>query len=132
MKTPFLTKKRQIGDLGEGIAVRYLRSKGFRILEQNFWKPWGEIDIVAQNKGKIHFIEVKSISRETGQGVSAPMVRPEENMHPKKLLRLERTIQTYLLERKIPQDGEWQLDLFCVFLDFQAKKAKVSLFENVF
>ena len=56
------TEKRKIGDIGENITARFLRSKGFAIIGKNYLKPWGEIDIIVQKQGKIHFIEVKTVS----------------------------------------------------------------------
>lgn len=56
------TEKQRIGRLGEEIAVKYLKNKGFLIITQNYLKKCGEIDIIAQ-KGKIlHFVEVKTVS----------------------------------------------------------------------
>jgi hypothetical protein len=52
-------------------------------------------------------------------------------MHPAKIKRLHRAIQTYLLERKVPESKVWQLDLACAFLDFSTHKARVELLENV-
>ena len=57
--------------------------------------------------------------------------RPEENVHPGKLKRLHRAIQTYLLERRVPEDKEWQVDVACVYLDFSTRKAHVEVLENV-
>lgn len=115
--------KRKIGDEGEKVACKYLEGKGYKILERNYWKPWGEIDIVAEKGSVLSFVEVKSISRAT--------VRPEENMHPAKVARLHRAIQTYLLDRKISHEKEWQVDLVCVSLDFSTRKAQVEVFENL-
>ena len=57
------------GKVGECIAVKFLENKGFEIIEQNYRKKYGEIDIIAQ-KGKIlHFIEVKSVSCEKISGL---------------------------------------------------------------
>ncbi len=130
------TEKRKIGDVGEEVACKYLAKKGYSIIERNYWKPWGEIDIIAEKPEFISFVEVKSVSREpkTGQGggeISRETFRPEDNLHPAKLKRLHRAIQTYLLEKKIPEERAWQIDLVCVFLDFSAKKAKVELLENI-
>jgi len=44
---------RKTGNLGEDLACRYLKIKGFEIIERNYWKKYGEIDIVAKNIGKI-------------------------------------------------------------------------------
>ena len=118
------TKKRAVGDIGEGIVSKYLVNKGFSVLEQNYWRPWGEIDIVAKKEGTLRFVEVKTVSRVTN-------IRPEENMHKNKLLRLNRAIQTYLLEKKVPESVPWQIDLACVLLDYETRRAKVELFENL-
>ena len=120
--------KRKIGDIGEEVAVKYLERKGFRILERNYLRKWGEIDIVAEKGNLLSFIEVKSVSRENG---SRGTYRPEENVSPTKLKRLHRAIRTYLLDRKVPDSREWRVDVACVYLDFSTRKAKVEMLENV-
>ena len=57
------TAKRQIGDTGEGVACKYLEQRGYAVVERNYLKPWGEIDIVAQKANKLYFIEVKKCTR---------------------------------------------------------------------
>ena len=129
------TVKRTIGDIGESVASKYLEQKGFRIIEQNYLRKWGEIDIIAQKAKKLYFIEVKSVSREPlplkGSRVTAQEYRPEENVHPAKLMRLHRAIQTYLLDHKVPESTQWQIDVACVYLDFLARRARVEMIENV-
>lgn len=122
------SEKRQFGDLGEDIACKYLAKQGYVVKERNYWKPWGELDIVAEKAGRLSFIEVKSVTREPGREAG---IRPEENMHPKKIERLYRTIQTYLMEKRIPDEKPWQLDLACVFIDIPGRKAGVELLENI-
>lgn len=127
------TPKRELGDRGEDIVCKYLEAKGYTIVERNYWKPWGEIDIVAKNGSKLSFVEVKSVSKDLGVGSISheTSYRPEENMHPAKVKRLHRAIQTYLLDHKVPEDVPWQLDLACAYLDFSTHKARVELLENV-
>lgn len=120
--------KRKIGDIGEEVVCKYLETKGFRVLERNYLRKWGEIDIVAEKGQLLSFIEVKSVSRENG---SRGTYRPEDNVHPAKLKRLHRVIQTYLLDRKVPDSREWRIDVACVYLDFSTRKAKVEILENV-
>ncbi len=132
------TAKRQTGDTGEEVACRYLEQKGFRVVERNYLRKWGEIDIIAEKGQKLRFIEVKTVSREASLGEGSRVTlageasfRPEDNVHPAKIKRLHRAIQTYLLERKVPEDKEWQLDVACVYLDFSTRKARVEMLENV-
>lgn len=125
------TGKRKIGDFGENIACGFLEKHGYTIVERNYLRKWGEIDIVAKKGEKIHFIEVKSVSRENLRvDVSDETgFRPEDNMHPWKLKRLLRTIQTYMFHKKL--DCEFQLDLITVKIDMANRQARVGLLENI-
>lgn len=84
------------GDVGERLAVKYLEEKGMKILERNFRFDRGELDIVAEDKGEIVFVEVKS--RRT-QAFGAP----EEAVTPRKESLLKRTAEGYLLQRGLEQ-----------------------------
>lgn len=123
-----MAKHNEIGALGEVVAGEFLESKGHRILDRNFRRPYGEIDLVSRGRnGKIHFVEVKSVSWETGTPTSAHS--PLENIHQFKVERLKRIIQSYLALKKI--DSEWQFDAMAVYLDQETKTAKVRYLENV-
>lgn len=50
-----------LGRAGEGKAEKFLREKGYKILERNWrFAKFGEIDIIAKEKDTICFIEVKT------------------------------------------------------------------------
>lgn len=49
--------------LGEDSAVNFLLNKGYKILERNFRKGYGEIDIIATHNNILVFIEVKTRSQ---------------------------------------------------------------------
>lgn len=134
MPKVFTSKTQKIGEIGENIAIRFLVKHGFSILNRNYTKKWGEIDIVVEKANKLYFIEVKSVSRETLNDVNhetSDDYRPEENMHPWKLRRLSRTIQTYLLSEKTTAEKEWQVDLLVVSLDMKNKKAKIKVVSDI-
>lgn len=48
------------GKAAENAAVEFLKAKGYKILERNYKNKLGEIDIIAQLKGVICFVEVKA------------------------------------------------------------------------
>ena len=118
------TNRGKLGPLGEEIAGRFLCNRGYEIVETNYRKSWGEIDIVSKKDGVMHFVEVKATS-----GWPGGDYRPEENVHPKKLERLVRAIETYLAEKR--WEGEWVIDVAGVFIDMDNKKAVVRITENV-
>lgn len=140
------TQRQKIGSRGEDLVCEYLIGLGWKILERNYSKKWGEIDIVAKNSGKIHFVEVKSVSREIKNDViyETPVVeqsslrgkqgdsyRPEDNMHPWKLQRLGRAVQSYLLDRDVPESVDWQFDLVTVYIDERNGTHKIEVLEDI-
>jgi putative endonuclease len=57
-----MSEAHELGQKGEDQAIEFLKEKGYRILFRN-WK-WGrhEIDIIAENKEFVVFVEVKTRS----------------------------------------------------------------------
>ncbi|NVN97477.1 YraN family protein [Candidatus Nomurabacteria bacterium] len=132
----FTSKSQKIGELGEDIACKFLMKHGFSILERNYTKKWGEIDIIAEKEGKRYFIEVKSTSVSSldfvmdSRGDQTNTNRPEENMHPWKLKRLRRVVETYLISKRLGAI-EWQFDLLVVYMDMEKRQARVKVIENI-
>jgi putative endonuclease len=130
-------KKNQVGAWGEEIAATYLRKRGFQIICVNYLKKWGEIDIVARetenNKQIIRFVEVKTVSYETKQNlnmaISRETWRPEENVHPRKIQRLNRAIESWIMENDY--DGDWEIDIVAVRVVSREKYATVKYLPNI-
>jgi len=55
-----LTPKRKLGNFGEKLALRHLKKQGYRILERNYVAAGHEIDIIAEDRQYIVFVEVKT------------------------------------------------------------------------
>ncbi len=128
----FTSNSQKIGKLGEDVASIFLTKKGFNILERNYTRKWGEIDIIAEKNKKLYFIEVKSVSHTFGVNntVTRETFRPEENMHPSKLGRLKRTVETYLIHNQIG-NTEWQFDVLLVYIDLFHRKSKVVVIPHI-
>ncbi len=138
MPKVFTSETQKTGEIGENIAVKFLVKHGFSILDRNYTKKWGEIDIVAEKDNKIYFIEVKSVSmsRFNLDNTNVPRetldsYNPEDNMHPWKMKRIARTIQTYLMDKKVDEEKEWQVDLLVVFMDLKNKKVKIKVVSDI-
>jgi len=120
---------KQLGNLGEKIAEKYLRKKGYKILARNFERKWasgpggGEIDIVTKRKKNIIFFEVKTILERQG-------FLPEDQVDWKKKRQLIKMAQIYLGEFKIPFESPWQIDILAIEITPDFKKAKVRHFKN--
>ena len=50
------------GRLGESLACKHLKKKGYRIIRKNYHASHNELDIIAENKQYIVFVEVKTRS----------------------------------------------------------------------
>ena len=130
-------QKNKVGAYGEDIAAKYLEKQGQKVLERNYLKKWGEIDIVSRetlnNKAIIHFVEVKTVSYETKtdleRAVSYGTWRPEENVHPEKIKRMYRTIESWLMENN--SDLEWQIDVIAVRIVQRERYATIKYIPNV-
>jgi putative endonuclease len=124
-------RRKEVGRIGEGIATDFLLRKGYKIMERNYRRPWGEIDIIAEKDQIVSFVEVKTVSRETLPNVSREndSYRPEEQVHPLKLRKIARTAEMYMNSYKDPR--EYQIDVIGVFLNMKTRKARCRLFENV-
>lgn len=73
-------KNQLIGQNGEDIAVNYLKSLGYEIIERNFSCRQGEIDIIARDKNEIVFIEVKTRTNSL-YGMPADAVNEKKQNH---------------------------------------------------
>ena len=121
--------RKKVGQMGEDIACQFLGHKGFKILERNYRKPWGEIDIVAEKDEIVRFIEVKAVSRESlGDGSREMDYRPEEMVTPGKLKKVARTASLYMENKR--DKREYQIDVVGVIMNKVAKKARCRLIEQ--
>ncbi len=119
---------KELGNLGEKIAQKYLKKKRYKILAQNFKRKWGEIDIVAKKQGKIIFVEVKTLRR--AERAEDKAFIPENEIDWKKKKQLRKMTQIYLSENKISLNYPYQIDIIAVEISPDFKKAKIRHYQN--
>lgn len=81
--------KKELGNIGEQIAVEYLEKNTYKILKRNFYCKQGEIDIIAKDNQEIVFIEVKTRS-------SIDFGQPSEAVNSIKLKHMCKVAQYFL------------------------------------
>ncbi len=82
---------RAIGNIAEDLACKFLVKNNYEIVDRNFYSKFGEIDIIAFKNRILHFIEVKS-----GKNFD-----PIYAITPKKLDKILKTVNYYILKKKI-------------------------------
>lgn len=119
------SQKRKFGDIGEKIAEKYLKGEGYAIIEKNYLKKWGEIDIVAKINETLVFCEVKTREKKHVEHYLA-----EASVNRLKIKKLQKICETYLLEKRYSIDQKWQIDVIAVAIDEEIKKACIKHFKN--
>lgn len=84
-----VNQRQKIGRTGESIAARYLRSKGYRILERNYRTRLGEVDIIARDRRTLVFVEVKARN-------SSRFGNPKNSITPHKQRKISMVALQYL------------------------------------
>jgi putative endonuclease len=115
-------KRRETGVLGEKLAQDFLTRKGFSILETNYRCSHGEIDIIANEKDCLVFVEVRT---KTGHDFGSP----EESITAVKKERL-RTVAEHYLQNHEPLPASWRIDMVAVELGKGNVPLRIELIEN--
>ena len=114
--------RQEVGKLVEKAAQKFLKKGGYRIRETGFRCRHGEIDIVAQQKDYLVFVEVRTKS-------NLDFGTPEESITQAKKDRLIASALTYTTtHRNIPL--LWRIDVVAVELDDKGKTRRIELTEN--
>ena len=102
----------EVGRFGESVAAEHLKANKYKILQHNYFSSHNEIDIIAENKKYIVFVEVKTRTIPTNS--SFQYETPASAVTYSKQKRILSAAQAYLNEyptRKMPR-----LDVIEVYL----------------
>lgn len=120
----------KVGSLGENLGCRYLKRNGYKILDTNycntFGRRLGEIDIIAQKKKEIVFVEVK-----TRYTPKQDDIAPEDSITPAKLRKLERIAKHYLRE-KHQESATYHFDALSIIYNRITQESSVRHLEHIF
>jgi len=125
--------KQKTGKDGEDIACKILIEKGYKILDRNYSKKCGEIDIIAEKDKQTFFVEVKTETVDLDKLEHLSLTnrpRPEEKVDAGKLRRISKAIQVYLWA-KHQEESDWRFLVYSILFDPNKKTARVRIIEDV-
>lgn len=121
-------QNRKFGDWGEKLAEDFLQRKGYEILDRNFQKRCGEIDLICRKDDVLHFVEVKTRT----EASTLKFGPPAEAVTKTKQQKIIQTAFTYLSEKNYGGKINWQIDVVSIVYYKKDQKARISLIENAF
>ena len=103
-----MLSKKQLGDLGEDISEIFLIKTGYSIIKRNYRCKLGEIDLIAKDKNKIIFFEVKTRT-------NLNFGYPEESVNNLKVLKLKKLAIFFVVSENM-HNLDMQFDVISINL----------------
>lgn len=110
-----------LGSKGEDLAAEFLKEKGYRIVTKNFKTSIGEIDIIAEDKGTLVFVEVKTRNN-TSYGY------PFEAVNYRKKEKIKKVALCYLKNCKKVMPARFDV----LSIEMDGDKAKIEHIADAF
>lgn len=114
--------RKETGKVGEELARTYLEEHGYKIVEQNWHTRYGEIDLIAENKDFVAFVEVRT-------RVGEQFGMPEETLNYTKMQRILRNAHGYMGRKRTTKP--YRIDAICVVLDRDHRPKRINHYENI-
>ncbi len=114
--------RQEVGKLGEKLAQKFLKKKGYHIRETNFHCPRVEIDIIARQGDYLVFVEVRTKS-------NLDFGTPEESITQAKKEKLIASSLAYInTHQNLP--SLWRIDVVAIEVNDRGKIKRIALIEN--
>ena len=120
---PAPDRRQRLGAFGEGHARRFLEARGYQLLDANWRKRGGEIDLVFRDGPNLVFVEVKTRHGERTE-------RAEESLSSAQAGRMLDTAELYVMEHPEVQHLIWRCDIVAVTLDASHRVISVRHYAN--
>src|SRR4030065_2341868 len=115
-------QEKELGKKGEEVALRFVKKNGYKIIEKNYVCKLGEMDIIAEEKDRLVFVEVKTRT-------SMVFGPPQLAVTPFKQRQLSKVALHFLKEKKL-EDIKARFDVVAILLP--PEKEKIELIRNAF
>lgn len=115
-------QEKELGKKGEEVALRFLKKKGYKIIQQNYVCEMGEMDIIAREKDTLVFVEVKTRT-------SMAFGPPQLAVNSTKQMQLSK-VALYFLKEKRLEDIKARFDVVAILL--RPKGEEIELIKDAF
>ncbi len=115
-------EKKELGKKGEEVALRFLKKRGYRIVEKNYVCKMGEMDIIAKEKDTLVFVEVKTRT-------STFFGPPQLAVNSRKQRQLSKVALNYLNEKRL-KDVKARFDVVAILIG--QKGEEIELIRDAF
>lgn len=113
----------ELGKRGEALAWNFLKKAGYTLLEKNFRTRFGEVDVIAEKKGTIVFLEIKTRT-------SDRFGLPAEAVDWRKQQKLSRSAEAFLQARRL-ENCPARFDILSILWN-GVEEPRFSLIEDAF
>ena len=118
-----MLSKKQLGDLGEDISEIFLAKMGYSIIKRNYRCRLGEIDLIAKDKNKIIFFEVKTRT-------NLNFGYPEESVNNLKVLKLKKLAIFFAVSENM-DNLDMQFDVISINLSGTCFSGNIKNIKNI-
>jgi putative endonuclease len=115
-------QEKELGKKGEEVALRFLKKKGYKIIQQNYICEMGEMDIIAREKDTLVFVEVKTRT-------SMAFGPPQLAVNSTKQMQLSK-VALYFLKEKRLEDTKARFDVVAILV--RPKGEEIELIKDAF
>lgn len=115
-------QKKELGKKGEELALRFLKKRGYRIIERNYVCKMGEMDIIAKEKDTLAFVEVKTRT-------STLFGPPQLAVNSMKQRQLSKVALNFLKEKQL-EDVKARFDVVAILIG--PKGEEIELIKDAF
>ena len=112
-----MIQKKELGKKGEEEALRFLKKRGYHLIEKNYVCKLGEMDIIAREKDTLAFIEVKTRT-------STFFGPPQLAVTSSKQRQLSKVALYYLKEKRL-EDVKARFDVVAILLGQEGEEVEL-------
>ena len=119
-----LDSRKKLGEKGEKLAAKFLKRKGYKIIQLNYRCKLGEIDIIAQQDRTLIFAEVRTKQTEK-------FGPPQYSVSAAKRKQISKAALCYIKEKRLTEQS-CRFDVIAITFSKESRRPMIEHIENAF